>query len=237
MNRNHFFVTGTDTGVGKTVVSLLLMRALFASGHTPFYFKPVQTGCRTVHDADSDALFVYGHCAQLADCDPARSVGLLYQAPKAPLFAARDAGTTVDTEALCAMLHDISNAHEHVVFEGAGGALVPITEHMFMTDLMAATDARTIVAARAGLGTINHTLLTLESLSRRNLDVAGVVMVQSPQAVTPEAMVVENIEAVERISGVPVLCVVPPLTDFMHDGEEAVQALGRALLTGGIRHP
>ncbi|MFV0347013.1 MAG: dethiobiotin synthase [Halodesulfovibrio sp.] len=225
----HFFVTGTDTGVGKTVVSLLLMRALFASGKRPFYYKPVQTGCRTVHDADSDALFVHHHCPGLAGCDPAHSVGLLYPAPKAPLFAARDAGSTVDTPLLFSTLQALAAARECIVFEGAGGALVPVTPTVTMADLIPVAGARAIVAARAGLGTINHTLLTLEALARRNVDVAGVVMVQTRQAETPWAMVEENIEAVEQQSGIPVLCTVPVLEDFAHDGNAAVQALRERL--------
>jgi dethiobiotin synthetase len=98
-----------------------------------------------------------------------------------------------------------------------------------MADLIPVAGARAIVAARAGLGTINHILLTLEALTRRNVDIAGVVMVQTRQAETPWAMVEENIEAVEQQSGIPVLCTVPVLEDFAHAGDAAVQALRERL--------
>ncbi len=238
----RLFVTGTDTGVGKTVVSMLLMRELAALGYAPHYCKPIQTGCHTLMDADSDALFVYWHCPWLAPAGAGiggtgdglagesaetvlgRSVGLRFAAPKAPLFAARDAGTTVDVRALLNHMAKVCKTHDAVVFEGAGGVLVPVTGACCMADLMRSgpggvegvEDApiRAVVVGRAGLGTINHTLLTLEALRTREIPVAGVVLVQHPAVVASGVMVRENVAAVEQEGGVSVCGVVPPLVDF-----------------------
>ncbi len=91
----NLFVVGTDTGVGKTVLSLLLMQFFFAMGHTPFYIKPIQTGCRDPYDTDSDAKFIYQHIESLKSNDPADSVIYCFKNPKAPFFAARDEGKVI----------------------------------------------------------------------------------------------------------------------------------------------
>ena len=88
----RYFVLGTDTGVGKTVLSLLLMRFCYQRGDRPFYIKPLQTGCRSPYDTDSDARFVYEHVEALKGKDPAESVIYCFKNPKAPYFAARDEG-------------------------------------------------------------------------------------------------------------------------------------------------
>lgn len=235
MSNTHYFVTGTDTGVGKTVVSMLLMRTLYGAGKRPFYYKPVQTGCRTAQSADSDALFVYEHCPQLKGQDPGQSVGVMYAAPKAPLFAARDEGREVDVEGGYDMVRAVCSQHECVVFEGAGGVFVPVTRTLLMADLMHTVsesmpvgDAlKTLVVARAGLGTINHTLLTLEALNQRKVPVDGVVMVQADGTITAPALLAENIEAIELFSGVRVWGVLPLLENMSAFSPEADELFRR----------
>ena len=94
--RENIFVVGTDTGIGKTVLSLLLMQFFYARGYTPFYLKPAQTGCVDPYDIDSDARFIYQHVKPLNRKDPADSVVYCFKNPKAPYFAARDEGEEID---------------------------------------------------------------------------------------------------------------------------------------------
>jgi len=194
-----FFVTGTDTGVGKTVVSAALMLRLRSAGAVR-YWKPIQTGI----EQDDDTADV----TWLARCSAAELLtsGVRLPHPLSPHVAARLSGTAIDL----APLEDTFNeaAHSaHVVVEGAGGALVPLNGIQLLTDLMSRLDLPVVIAARSTLGTINHTLLTIEALQRRSIYVAGVVMVGPPNS--------DNREAIEQYGSVPVLGEMPmfdPLT-------------------------
>jgi dethiobiotin synthetase len=216
-----YCVTGTDTGVGKTVASLLLMRVLFQAGVSPRYWKPLQTGCTTAYAADSDARFIHTHCPEFFGRDAAEDIGMLFPAPKAPLFAARDVGCRVNMEALCAAA-PLYSAQFPLVMEGAGGVLVPVTETQCMADLMVLMGAIPIVIARAGLGTINHTLLTVEALHGRGLVPVGIILMESPHLPTVPDMLAENMEAIRRASGVPVYGVVSVLPDFSNLSGDAL---------------
>jgi dethiobiotin synthetase len=193
MNPDVLFVTGTDTGVGKTVVCMLLMQLLHEKGRNPFYIKAVQTGCRDVHDEESDARFIYRHVPALTEKDPSESVIHCFKNPKAPYFAARDEGARI---------------------EGAGGLFVPVNEETLMIDMIKMLNAKPIIVARAGLGTINHTLLSIEALRARGLNTAGIVLMDSGEIITPQEMIRENIEAVERFSGAKVAGVITRIEDF-----------------------
>ena len=192
------FVTGTDTGVGKTVVAAALMLR-YGSARPLRYWKPIQTGI----EQDDDTREV----ERLAACDPAalHPHGVRLPRPVSPHLAARLQGSTIALEPL---LRSTAGAGEiSWVVEGAGGVLVPINDRQTMADLMAALELPVLIAARSGLGTINHTLLTIEALERRRLAVAGVVMVGDPNE--------DNRDAIERYGGVPVLGQMPrfaPLT-------------------------
>ena len=184
-----FFVTGTDTGVGKTVVSATLMLALRSSGPMR-YWKPIQTGI----EQDDDTATV----AWLAGCSSAELLtsGVRLRHPVSPHLAARLSGVAIDLPPLEDTFSDASKSSQLIV-EGAGGVLVPVNDLQFMTDLMARIDLPAVIAARSTLGTINHTLLTLEALRHRSLTIAGVVLVGPPNA--------ENHRAIEQYGDVRVL--------------------------------
>jgi dethiobiotin synthetase len=179
-----FFVTGTDTGVGKTVVSAAL------AARTGFgYWKPIQTG------GDDDA----GEVRRLAGCE-VFAKGVRLPDPVSPHLAARRAGIEID-------LQSMKQPEGNWIVEGAGGVLVPINDSATMVDLMVMLGLPVVVAARSTLGTINHTLLTLEALRFRSLQVAGVVMVGERN--------LDNRAAIERYGIVRVLGEMPwfdPLT-------------------------
>ncbi len=206
------FVVGTDTGVGKTVLSLLLMQLFHARGRRPFYLKPLQTGCRDGRDEESDAAFIYRHVAALQGRNPEESALYCFRSAKAPLFAARDEGRTIDVGFLLENVAERSRHADPLVLEAAGGLMVPVQDNVLMVDLVKATGAQVVVAARAGLGTINHTLLSLEALSARDMRPAGIVFLDAVG--TPADMIAENKEAIERYSGLEVAGVIGPIPDF-----------------------
>lgn len=220
---NIIFITGTDTDVGKTVVSLLVMRAL--AGRDAVYLKPVQTGC--LHpDHDSDAAFVHRHLPGglprgMAPGDCIHSCRLL---PKAPLFA----GEAVDFAAVRDFVADHARGCEVLVVEGAGGILVPITGERTMLDLACALEASILVVGRAGLGTINHTLLTLEAIKARQAHCLGVVL-NDPAGATPELDRRENGAAIESWSGLPVHGVVGPVPNLFFPSQSAMTVIEAAL--------
>ena len=202
------FVTGTDTGVGKTVVSALLVAALRRSAKVG-YWKPVQTGI----EEDDDTAEV----RRLAACDAEEiaDVGVRLPRPLSPHLSARLAGQTIETADLLRTAESLPLGRFWIV-EGAGGLLVPLNESAMMADLMRALSLPVVIAARSGLGTINHTSLTLSELARRSIDVAGVVMVGEPNA--------ENRLAIERYGGVRVLAEVPVLPDLSANAVAGIAA-------------
>ncbi len=207
------FILGTDTGVGKSVLSLCLMRYLTARGCDPRYLKPVQTGCASPEEEGSDARFIYDHVDTLKGKACGEAVIYCFREPKAPLFAARDGGQQVDFAFLVGEIGRRSGKGGPLLIEGAGGVFVPLAEGRMMIDLVEKTGARPVIAARAGLGTINHTLLTVEALRSRGIAAPGIVLIDG-ETPTPRKMIEENSEAIEQASGIPVAGVIPWIADF-----------------------
>lgn len=214
MDKPFFFVVGTGTGVGKTLVSLLLMHYFFKAGCRPFYLKPFQTGCDGARDTDSDARLIYESLPPLAGNDPGESIIHCLKSPKAPLFAARDQNVVIDTGEVLDRIRTFSALHDPLIVEAAGGLYVPVTDRSLIIDLVEASGARPLVVAQAGLGTINHTLLTIGALTRRDMPRPGLVFVTPPGDTTDPSMIKENMEAVTMFSGVPVAGLIPPIADF-----------------------
>jgi dethiobiotin synthetase len=220
------FVTGTDTGIGKTVLALLLMQFLRERGENPFYLKLIQTGCESPRDVDSDARFIYEHDPALQGKDPRDSVIACFKHPKAPYFAARDEGKAIDLQTVKDFVEQKRSTGSPLILEGAGGLLVPVTDTVLMIDLITMLGASPILAARAGLGTINHTLLSIAALRARGMEPFAVVFMDGGEQSTPAEMIRENIEAVQRFSGVRVAGVIGRITDFSSPAKECSQAIG-----------
>jgi len=175
------FVTGTDTGVGKTVVACTLARALRGAGRDVGVLKPAETGVPPEGPLDAHALLV----AAGAD-DPIEDVcPVQLKLPAAPTVAAAAEGTEVDLAAIRAAWSRLRARHEVMIVEGAGGLLVPLAEKCTMADFAAELELPLVVVARAALGTINHTLLTLEAIERRGLPLAGVVISHATGVLSP----------------------------------------------------
>lgn len=171
------FVTGTDTGAGKTAVTRALARAARAAGLRVRVLKPIETGCERGPDGalvPADALSLAeaaGDGAPVTRLCPYR-----FALPAAPEVAAAAEGVTIELAPIADALARAAKDADLVLVEGAGGLLVPILPGLDMAGLAARFDLPVIVAARAALGTINHTLLTLEAARARELRVLGVVV-------------------------------------------------------------
>ena len=161
------------------------------------YWKPIQTGI----DQDDDTAEV----RRLSACDPTQvlDAGIRLPRPVSPHLAAKLNGSVVDVDALIALAADQPVTDRWIV-EGAGGVLVPLDNRMLLVDLIGRLNLPVLIVARSGLGTINHTLLTIEALARRSIVIAGVVMVGPPD--------VENRLAIEQHGGIAVVGELPALS-------------------------
>jgi dethiobiotin synthetase len=222
---HHFFIAGTDTGVGKSVLSLLLMNYFYEKKHTPFYLKPFQTGCTDPLDTDSDARFIYSNIRQLKEKDPSESVVFCFKNPKAPWFAGRDMGKQVSLDPIIRIMEEKKAFFNPVIVEGAGGVLVPLTDKLLVIDAVKSLGLKVILAARGSLGTINHTLLSIEAIQKRGLEVAGVVFMEPGEFQTPEDLLHENMEAVKQFSGITVSGVIRHIRDFSNPGRDYMSVL------------
>ncbi len=220
------FVNGTDTGIGKSVVSLLLMQYLISAGYQPFYLKPMQTGCSHPGDTESDAAFVYSHVPGYQNQDPANSTVYCHKQPKAPWFAARNEGEQIDVDHIGKCIKDLRKSYSPLILEGAGGLYVPATQDSLMIDLAERFCPDVLLVARAGLGTINHTLLSIRALRQRKTGIFGVVMVDDPESGNNPDMIRENIEAVERFGEVSVSGVIGKIDDLARPPQKYLEIVG-----------
>ena len=207
---NGVFITGTDTGIGKTVVAAGLLRYIRSQGIDAVPMKPVETG---VAGANTDLQFCLDACGlkptarDMADMTPFQ-----YEPACSPHLAGRLADNCPDIDTIIACVHRLGQKHELVVMEGAGGVLVPLNESQTMLDLMAACRFPVILVARSGLGTINHTLLSLEAICARGLDVLGVVFNDTePAQQSDEFVRSDNPDCIECFGRVKILGHVPAL--------------------------
>ncbi len=172
------FITGTDTGVGKTVVSASLVRALRERGVDVGVIKPFASGIGPDPDwRDDDALVLRAAAGLGTPLETIRP--LTFAAPLAPDSAARLEGRRVDTELAACRVREAVARHAVTVVEGVGGVAVPLDGGLLLSDFARTLNLPVFVVARSALGTINHTVLTVEHLRARGLDVAGIVFVRA----------------------------------------------------------
>jgi dethiobiotin synthase len=184
-----YFVTGTDTNVGKTVLSALLVAALDA-----VYWKPVQTGAS--EGTDRESVRVWADATE----DRLPLERFRFYPPLSPHLASREGGIQI---ALDDFQLPAAPAGRKWIVEGAGGVMVPLNERDLMRDLMLRMGFPIIVAARTSLGTINHTLLTLAALRELQLPICGVALVGKEN--------IENRRAIEQYGNVRVIGYIPIL--------------------------
>ncbi len=187
------FVTGTDTGIGKTIVSAALMNAYSKKGNV-CYWKPIQTGIE--EDNDTETVKTLANCS----AEEIHDKGFRLEKPLSPHLSARLANVEITIEETIKFIENKTEDKFWIV-EGAGGILVPLNENELMVDLIKALNLPVFIVARSGLGTINHTLLTIETLRNHNLEILGIIMNGEPN--------LENKKAIEHYGKVTVLAEMP----------------------------
>lgn len=185
-SRRGIFITGTDTGVGKTLVAAGLVRLALGRGLTVKALKPIETGCpvRSGMLFPEDGAFLVEaseHRVSLDECTPFR-----FSLPASPYRAAALEGKRLLAADLVEHILAAGESADLVVVEGAGGLMVPIDDTFMMIDLIERLQYPAILVARTALGTINHTLLSIEALKRRNITVNGIVLSKVIQNSGPE---------------------------------------------------
>jgi dethiobiotin synthetase len=211
-----YFVTGTDTGVGKTFLAAALLTHARARGLRTHALKPAETGCARA--TDGELLPADGMLLRAAAGDEDLPIDTVvphrYEAPVAPAVAARREGRPFSLERTLAAARALAATADLLVIEGAGGLLVPYGDDLLAADLAVRLGAPLLVVARAGLGTINHSLLTVFEARRRGLQVAAVLLnAISPMAADPS--IDDNAAEIHRVAGVPVHGPGPIDLDFL----------------------
>ena len=174
------FVTGTDTGVGKTIVAATLARLLRMKGVSVGVMKPVTSGCREENGklVSDDALLL----CQAAGIEVSEDVApYRLREALAPAEAARLDGVRIDFSAIKASFDRLASLYQYVIVEGVGGLMVPLSGGLLVADLARELDLPLLVVARPGLGTINHTVLTCFAAQQLGLQVAGVIINGMPE--------------------------------------------------------
>ncbi len=193
------FVTGTDTGVGKSVVAAAICAGLAERGLRVAAFKPVVTG---LDDPPGDWPHDHELLASVTGQEPSAVAPWQFGPPASPHLAAQLAGAVLEPPELLAAARRAGAWADALVCEGVGGLMVPITPGYLVRDLAVDLRMPIVVAARPGLGTINHTLLTLEAARAAGLQPVAVVMTPWPS--DPSVLEQSNRETVARLGGVPV---------------------------------
>ncbi len=227
-----FFITGTDTGVGKTIIAAALAAMLRERGRDVGVMKPIATGgVRRREGLVSEDAELLSKAAEapemLEEISP-----LILAEPLAPTVAAARAGVTLDLGPMWAAWRRLRAAHDLMVVEGIGGILCPVTPGRLLADLVGGFELPLVVVAPSGLGAINHTALTVEAARRRELEVGGIV-INRYDSESADLAEVTNPDEIQRVTGVPVLGLVPgdPTTDL------AAGIVGRDVLAAVRQFP
>ena len=176
-----YFISGIDTGIGKTVVAGRMCRALQEAGRDWISVKMVQTGCDGFSE-DLDAHRALAGVGRFPEDEEGLTAPQIFKFPASPLLAAALEGRTVDLKRIAASVEACAKRHEIVIVEGAGGLLVPLTEETLTADFVAEKGWPLILVASGRLGAINHILLSMEAAKARGIPFAGIVMNDYPQA-------------------------------------------------------
>ena len=200
------FITGTDTGVGKTVVTAALALYLKQRGFRVAVMKPIETGCSKENPFDSDAERL--RTAIETDLPLDLVSPYRFSMPLAPLDAARGGGVTIAIARIASAFHTLANDQDFVLVEGAGGLMVPLSDTMDVRDLMTSLRLPALVVGRTALGGINHALLTIEALRQRRIPVVGILLNQLLPAPTKQ-QTESTVNLIRQRSGVPVFGPLP----------------------------
>ncbi|HEX8749569.1 MAG TPA: dethiobiotin synthase [Nitrospira sp.] len=227
------FVTGTDTGVGKTLASAALAMALRRLGRMVGVMKPIETGVSQTKVSQSDA-------ARLrAVLENEETLGAIcpyqFELPVSPLAAALAERRIIDPAVIRQVYRLLSSRYEYMIVEGIGGVHVPITAKANVMDVIAGLKLPVVVVGRAGLGGINHAVLTLDALRRRKIPIVGLVLncTHPTRSVLTRLQVKTTVEALRKQAGVPVLGPLPYVPGLPRGFRQVAVRLAR---TAAITH-
>ena len=217
------FVTGTDTGVGKTAVAAGLTRMLRRAGVDAMTFKPVQTGSDSVPKNSPLQAPDVRFCLAAAELTPTeQELPLIcpyrYKPACSPHLAGRLAGEYPDVERIADCAQALLENRDALIIEGAGGVMAPLNEEQTMLDLMARLGAPVLLVARGSLGTINHTLLSLAALNSAGVEVIGVVF-NDPTAIEANFIRRDNPAAVAQFAKIDILGDIPHIPALASDAD------------------
>ncbi len=222
------FVTGTDTGVGKTVVSSALVWRLVRTGRSFGVMKPVETGVLSGQPSESDAGRLMAAASVhdgIEEVSPYR-----FPSPLAPLAAASAQGRVIEMQEILRQYERLAARYVGIVVEGAGGLLVPMGTDWDMRDLIGRLGLPVVLVGRAGLGGINHALLTLEGLRQRHCEIAAVVLNETALAASPveREQCASTVALLRERAGAPVLGPLPYRPHLDSDWSGAVEMLAQS---------
>ena len=227
--RRGLFVTGTDTGVGKTLISAALLRYARRLGLVPIPFKPAETGCAP-DPADAGVLWR----AAAPPIGEAEVCLYALRLPVAPLAAAQAEGVRLDPQQIAARATTLAAKGDLLLVEGAGGLLVPYAEGVTGLDLAKQLGLPLLVVARTALGTVNHTALTLREAARNDVPVAGLILNRTPGSAGPQEAA--NAALIAALTGRLAMGTFPTLPPAAAaDPDQLADALAAAIPEGSLR--
>ncbi|MEK7448481.1 MAG: dethiobiotin synthase [Planctomycetota bacterium] len=220
LSKTSFFITGTDTGVGKTVVTAGLARAWLAEGYNVGVMKPIATGGKPYKCKMQNSVSRIPHSQLLSPDvkflikatglkDPINLINpICLKQPLAPNLAAKLSRRKINLNKIWSAYRELKKRHEILLVEGIGGLMVPIKDNYFVADLVKEMDLPLIIVIRPSLGTINHTLLTIQYARARGLKIKGfIVNYDRPGKIGLAEKLAPS--AIQKIAGVPCLGVIP----------------------------
>jgi dethiobiotin synthetase len=220
------FITGTDTGVGKTVVVGSLALALKQKGLNVAVMKPIESGLHPSHQETSDAERLR---ALIMPTQSLESISLYrLTSPLAPLAAARIDGVTIDFSPITSAYQELSKHHDLILVEGVGGVMAPISPENTVRDLIRVLGLPSLLIGRTGLGGINHILLALEALHTHNIRVVGILFNHSDREPDSGPQILQHLstmELVRELRDVPVFGPLKFEKECQHDWVKGVKLL------------
>ena len=205
-----FFITGTGTGVGKTIATIALGIFLKSHGFNTIAIKPIESGCALSNNQliPHDGMMLKDMLRQNESID--RITPIRFESPLAPMVASEIEGKTIDIDFLLRHINEISLDYDNILIEGIGGIMVPILHDYFIYDLISDIALPVIIVANSGLGTINHTLLTVDLALRKGFTVAGVIINHCAND-DNDLSIASNPQIIRRLCPVPVIGEIPYL--------------------------
>lgn len=234
-----YFITGTDTAVGKTIVSAALLRVFLKKGLKVGAMKPIETGCLNKDGMllPSDGIFLRDMAEMNESLDLVTPVK--FETPLSPLVASRLEGAEVDIDSVFKSFEALKKKYDYMIVEGVGGLLVPIKveqrkrsdKYYFVRDLIKDMELETIIVTRPSLGTINHTLLTVEALRNKKIPIRGFIINYSSVGKNDIAEKT-NPEVLQELLNIPLIGILPYLSELTKDriGEIALKSLNIDLI-------